>query len=141
LSLGSSLGWNIHNIRLSNYSREPEQAPCALSLVLRYCSPLLPHCSLLLLTAPPCSLTAPFAPSLLPLLSLVAPSRACLKRPCSRSQPKTEADDARIGVYIIYIYICLDLDATRDLLLTYSSSLCFCASDCFVHHVRPLQMC
>jgi hypothetical protein len=31
------------------------------------------------------------------------------------------------------IYIIPDLDATRDLPLIYSSSLCFCANDCFVY--------
>lgn len=48
------------------------------------------------------SLTAPLAP----LAPLAAPSCACLKRPCSHSQPKTEADEARIGAYtVVHIYI------------------------------------
>jgi hypothetical protein len=103
LNLNSSFDWNIHNIRLSNYSRELERTFCALScalLLLSLAISLLSHCSFLLSH---CSLTASFAPLLLLLLSLAAPSRACLKRSCSRSQPKAEADDARIGVYIIYI--------------------------------------
>ncbi len=86
-----SLDRNIHIIRLSNYSRKLKQTLCALS-----CALLLLSLALFLLS---------LASSLLLLLSLAALSRACLKRPCSRSQPKTEADDVRIGVYIMYIYI------------------------------------
>jgi hypothetical protein len=106
LSLDSSLDWNVHNIRLSNYSRKLEQTFCAFScalfllflafFLLSHCFSLLSHCSLCSL----CSLTALLA-------LLVASSRACLKRPCFRSHPKTEANDARIGVYIIYIYVSL----------------------------------
>ncbi len=89
----SGVDWKriVHNIRLGSYSRELGQASCArlaCSLLPRCslkCSPLLPYCSL-------CS------PSPLPHVP-------DLKRPCSRSGPKTEADDPKFGVYIIYIYL------------------------------------
>ena len=62
-----------------------------LFFVFFHCFSLLFHCFFLLFLLFRCF--------------FAASSRVWLKRPCSRSRFKTEADDPKFGVYIIYIYI------------------------------------